>query len=879
LKQPVSKGKTSGEPARRFSRADWIAVGSLLLLAIVILGKVILAGGADVIGGWGTDVRLQYFAWRTFGSAQLRAGVIPLWNPHIYCGTPFLAGIQGAVFYPPSLLYLPLPTALGINYSVLLHLFLAGLFTYLFARYLGLQEIAGFMAAAAFMLSHPYLFHIYAGHLSNLATMVWTPLILLFVEMLFRTRRWWLSLVIGALLTVQLLAGHPQYFLYSCVGVGLYFIFRCVAEWRAHGARRLATLFCIMAAGVLLAILLLAAQMVPAAEFAAQSARQQMQDKVWWAGLFSLPRENLLTFFVPDFLGAGTSHDPMAFGYWGRNYIWEMSAYVGITTLLLGLVATVFRRNRHTWSLLALAAATLVLAMGKYTLVFGLLVRVPGYTMFRGSSKFIYLTALSLSLLGGYGAGVFLEGGRGVRRFARVARWVLTGIAGLTFVALLLIVDKNGARWPAWDRRVRAFVGSFQHGEAYGQMARRTRLFDNPETRERLLRESLDALKVSLGGALVIVAGVAAICFVRASKRAPNMAVCILVPAVLLGEMLYHDRGLARTGPVNQIGWTTDLVAALRQQPRPFRAWRPGGRPNDAILAGVDSVEGYDANVIGYYSAYAKITSGLLLDDPNVFSRVEVMDRASRRFRLGAIARPMLFAMNTSFVIWPERAAMRLFSSWLPRASKITSAADASHGLYRIPLRSPAAEASGGGHAAAECALPRAWIVHAKKRIDSFEHTMRRAAQLADEARRVEGLREAVQGIFAGFEASRVVLLSRGSVVAAATPAVPEADPVYKKYTAHRSAIQAAPAAPGWLVISDAYYPGWKAYRKGARVELLRANHAFRAVELPEAGEAVIDMVYDPPSFKLGVAFSLAALGVAVALGTVAVARRRKGIA
>ena len=41
---------------------------------------------------------------RSFSSDAFREGRIPLWNPTIYCGTPFLATFQPAVFYPPNLL-------------------------------------------------------------------------------------------------------------------------------------------------------------------------------------------------------------------------------------------------------------------------------------------------------------------------------------------------------------------------------------------------------------------------------------------------------------------------------------------------------------------------------------------------------------------------------------------------------------------------------------------------------------------------------------------------------------------------------------------------------------------------------------------------------
>ena len=70
---------------------------------------------------------------------------------------------------------------------------------------------------------------------------------------------------------------------------------------------------------------------------------------------------------------------------------------------------------------------------------------------------------------------------------------------------------------------------------------------------------------------------------------------------------------------------------------------------------------------------------------------------------------------------------------------------------------------------------------------------------------------------------------------------------------------------PALLVISDAYYPGWSASVDGVETSVLRANVAFKAVVVP-AGEHLVELTYDPASFKLGLAVSgLAALVVVLA--------------
>jgi len=63
--------------------------------------------------------------------------------------------------------------------------------------------------------------------------------------------------------------------------------------------------------------------------------------------------------------------------------------------------------------------------------------------------------------------------------------------------------------------------------------------------------------------------------------------------------------------------------------------------------------------------------------------------------------------------------------------------------------------------------------------------------------------------------------------------------------------------APGWIVISEAAWPGWRAYLDGRRVRMQRANRAFLAVYAP-AGQHEIRLRYLPRSFTLGRTISVA---------------------
>jgi hypothetical protein len=68
----------------------------------------------------------------------------------------------------------------------------------------------------------------------------------------------------------------------------------------------------------------------------------------------------------------------------------------------------------------------------------------------------------------------------------------------------------------------------------------------------------------------------------------------------------------------------------------------------------------------------------------------------------------------------------------------------------------------------------------------------------------------------------------------------------------------------GWLLLSDAWYPGWEVTVDGRAAPVERANVLFRAVAVAE-GEHLVEWTFRPASFRLGVGISLGTLGLLLA--------------
>ncbi len=116
-------------------------VGATGLLALATVGffwQVLLTPNTWMPAGGGDLAPFLYPNYR-FAAENLRQGIIPLWNPHLYSGTPFAADIQSGLFYPINLivfLLVPTLTYQWLEYLAIFHFWLAGATMYLCLRLL-----------------------------------------------------------------------------------------------------------------------------------------------------------------------------------------------------------------------------------------------------------------------------------------------------------------------------------------------------------------------------------------------------------------------------------------------------------------------------------------------------------------------------------------------------------------------------------------------------------------------------------------------------------------------------------------------------------------------------------------------------------------------
>src|SRR5207248_1494328 len=124
-------------PDRR--RFIFASLGYFLAVVLFLFGRVLLRRTDQVLGMPGLDTATMIVPFRQFGFGEIAKGNLPLWNPHIFSGTPFLGNFQSALLYPPNWLHLVLPMATALNWGIALHVAMSGWFVSIWCRRRGIS--------------------------------------------------------------------------------------------------------------------------------------------------------------------------------------------------------------------------------------------------------------------------------------------------------------------------------------------------------------------------------------------------------------------------------------------------------------------------------------------------------------------------------------------------------------------------------------------------------------------------------------------------------------------------------------------------------------------------------------------------------------------
>jgi hypothetical protein len=818
-------------------RDPWLPLVPLAMVGFALLSPVILAGKTLY---WGTP-SLQFVPWRNLAWEALRSGQIPLWNPYLGMGAPLLANYQSGLFYPPNWLLFLLDLVGGIGWSawgqtllVVFHFVLAGWGMARLSGELGLKPLAQSVSGLAFGLCGYMVSR--AGFLSINAAAAWLPWVLLWITRFVHSRGagrrkrgknfLWLSVV----LTMQLLSGHAQTTWYTWLLGG---IWASYLGWRTayshyspsnHGeinptpgfrwGQRLQGVgkaWVGFALAIFLACALSAVQLLPTGEYLLQSQRTGAVD-FEYAMNYSFWPWHLLSLIAPDIFGNPTQGD-----YWGYANYWEDAIYIGLLPFIMAVFAIIkgllsnhpfksrsgigaasfFSRGLIIYTLLV-SLASLILALGRNTPLFPWLYEhVPTFDMFQAPARFTLWLEFGLSLLAGVGVHLWRRPeGRGLywTRLATAGSFAISLGAGLTWILM-------GNVRPTFIRAT-ALAGLWAIGTGgLSLLAPQKGIAPGGSRRGGNSRTTWWSIAVvTLVSADLLVAGWGLNPGADKGLYTQPSTNAALVEHLSPGGRLYlppEDEQIIKYEQFFRFDTFTS-------QPD-IENLRAALLPNINILDGISSANNFDPLIPGRYDRWMAELGARF---PEIWD-AEAVDEEKL---------PVNSVLNLMGVGVVEEMETE-------RANGVT--------FTPVEQRLKAAGTGQDG------------------KIFYWFNCMRPARDSG----------EALDLVFnSQFDLGKVLILENSGdpvSVQGECPSRPsQATVEVLSDSPNHYILRVDTPSSGWLLVSDVWYPGWRASVDGNNKAILRADYLFRAIQV-EAGHHQVVFSYRPLSFELGAVISL----------------------
>ena len=771
------------------------------------------------------DLTDMYVTRDYFVVAAYRDGEFPLWNPYTMAGHPIYADGVTRTLSPFLLFYKVFDVPLGYSLARLTELLLACVFMYAFALGIGASPNGALMGSLVFGLSAHSMLHLTG--LGWWGGLMWLPLIMLFVVRAVSRDSVKQAALAGILLAAQFFCGYLPNQIYYAGAVVLCYAFFAVAGYGgAARTRRIgrAGLMTLVTLGIGFA--LAATQWVPMLELLMYSNRRIIGAELsyiylppWYAGTLLFPNLFGSAYDIRTltlFTGLGVSHDHIL--YLGIAAL----APLGFAVYQLkrrGLAGTV-RSRVAFFALLAAVSLAIMMAAPLYVPVTRF---IPVLQVIRVAVRAGVLFLFAASALVAFGTDHLLSAStEALIRFARLARRAAVAAVILVAVAIggSLALKLSGVAVDAAERGKFAF-------------ARRT-----------ALAVSAQFLPPDAGIVipLVFVAAVVLLLSWRSTGRLSRSGLFAALVSLLLIDLFWNSGQFNRSFDRSRVfppTQTTDLLKSLpagrvlvvpsqletnRKPPQLEKIIAP---PNTLLAYQIPTVAGKNQQFPKWYREYAS----LIEPQPNM-SHVVFDEYRSRFFDL----------LNVKYV--------------LTHAS-----ADRLEGYDFV------ASAEGVSVYENKQALPRAFFVSHIIAASSHEEAISEMQAADFEPRTtavVENAGPALAALQQRADESHLAMNQRSSGVAR-----------INEDKRNRVVIETDNEKAEALVLSDNYYPGWKAFVDGEPTGIFQANCTMRAVAVP-AGRHLVSFVFAPATLRASAYVSYAAAALTLFLLVLPFGKRNK---
>ena len=774
---------------------DNVFVITFVFMFFLFFWKLVVLQESFLLG----DYSVQHVPWSKFLADSLKNYSFPLWTPYMHSGFPILAEGQIGALYPPNLvLFFLLPFKAAYTYNIILHIILASVFMYIYARCINMSKVGATISVLVFLFGSGYGGCFYG--MMSMKVLVWFPLVLFLTEKLFEKGEISYGILIGVFLSFQILAGYHQIALYSIVISTLYFLVHLTFFFlKKKGLKKSITISLFYLTGAIVAFGLSAAQLFATLELTRFTDR--LDRGIEFSMLGSYFPLGLIQLLFPQCTN-GYSFDRL---------------YVGIIPFFLCLVLFFCKKDRYGKFFIFLAVLSLLLAFGKYSPLYVGLIKAVGFYGLRIPAKFLFFTAFSLAILAGYGFDkycLFTAGGVQYTRFKKIIHYI--AISAVTVLIIANAILRYGKEY---------FVNFGRHyvdENVYGLSSHRKTLeayYEKVDFIYQMLVSNTYIFNTfNFMSILILLASIFIIVYARRmiSLQAFKV-VCIIVIAIdlyafnFLSSSFRGDRApikktLEIPEAIEFLKKDTSLHRVYCFMPKALSKGDSRYTPNYNMFFQISDISAYSPLVT---NIYYKLLGDLGCVDDSLGRLEPSLDSLSESFNL-------LSLLNVKYIL----AKKDVDDSRLELVYR-----DEQINVYKN-----------------EESLPRAFFVSDYKVINNEEQALELLKSKNFSPKDVVVLDEKPVGlgeISTGTHDSAVIEI--------------------RKYSPQEIILNVTTPSSGILVFSDLFYPGWEASVDREETKIMKANTALRAVVVPE-GKHIVKFVYDPRPFNIGLRFGFCTL-------------------
>ena len=723
----------------------------------------------------------------------------PYWNPYSLLGMPWLGTPQSSLFYPGNWLFFLTNAVNAISWSLVLHHWWAGLGAFILGRKYRLSFFSALLSGIVFLAAPYFVAKTGEGHFTSVTQIAWFPWILYGYELLREGSRKAVPFLV-ILISLSFFCGHVQELYYLLLFLSVSLAIECLVD---HYRQKRQTSDSPEHQQEVTAESSLTMS-TPGARF-----KNWILVSLFVAGLVAI---DLIPVFIYTKQAVRSSGIDMAALYQG-----SLNGYS-----LLQLIDPFVWGPPDQYQGPGLYYWEAVCSFGCLPLLLALL----GTCVFCRDRNVIRLTLIGVAaLLLAFGPHLpfytlcykLIPGFSMFRIPARLLWLCSLAIAMLAgFGCETLIQLSENQRKKTWRLILGLGLAVALLGMGYQIMQSRGEITFRMGT-DQVFRLQLFWLFAA------ILAGLMALLLASFSRKTA-IAGTLLLSLICIGELSIHSNQILSTIPQSSFRGETKLISFLKKNLGEHRVL-----VNQKLLSDREAWQHQIMKIQGY-EPVPLVRLGLLAAAAFPQPDAAAMMAGFKSPDLTTAQKPLLDLMSIKYVILqtdqkPEIEGWKIIEQGtIPEEFALRNEQSQQLPYLILENLNP---------------LPRAYITGNAKTFNANQPSQKIVAAISNVEPRNEVLLQ--QDV-----------LPRGKRQSYTAASITEATP-------NQLTIEASLSAPGYLVLSDIYYPGWTARIGNQDLPVLPADYSLRAIPLP-AGEHQLELSYLPPGFQLGRIISVTAL-------------------